>query len=408
VRPEASVFSGWLSRLHFDLHVVSRRVEPRRGAGEDEEGILGDLHLALAVDGPAAQVGHLDLDGIEVVVLGVFFRGRKLDLQPAGLVGGPLSVLEQLLSGSLFEGALVDDPVALSVEPVVARGRVVHVPVRLPVDLVLDLGLGDRRTEIVATFDVRLDLGPKTGVQNGGRDRHLELGLLVLLHPEVAARGRVGAVALLDPGVHPVDAQRGFGVELQRAVQRAVLVGLARLVVKDLSAGVGHLHPHTDARHVFVLALVVAAHDQLEVDLVARAVDRPVGDGEDAVLIVGAPDAAAPAVLAVGEGEAPAVVRQDLHVRGAGVADLDHRVGDPSVLVRLVAADAHLVAVVEPVGLLDQHVHARGRLAALRVGQPVVHLAAVLLSHDDPVGEHHQKYVLLLASPGPGRFIGRD
>ena len=387
-------------RLDLDLHPVSRRVKSRRGAGEYVEGILGHLDLALAVDGPAAQVGHLDLDGVQVVVLDVLFRWGQLDLQPAGVVGGSVPVPHQLLPGALLEGALVNDPVTLPVEPIVARGRVVHMPVGLPVDLVLDLGVGHRRPEVVTPLDYGLDPGARPGVGSRGGDGDLELGLLVFFHPEVAAGGLVGGIALLHPGADPVDAQGGFLVQLQRAVQRAVLVGLAGLVVENLAARVGNLHPRADAGDVFVLALVVAADDQLEVGLVARAIDRPVGDGEYAVLVVGAAASPAPAVLAPGEGEAPPVLGQGLNVRRAGVADLDHLVGDPAVLVGLVAADAHPVAVVEPVGLLDHHVHVGHRLTAPGVGDPVVHLPAVLLAHHHPVGEHHQEYVLLIAPLG--------
>jgi len=100
-----------------------------------------------------------------------------------------------------------------------------------PEDLVLDLGLRDRRAEIVFGLDAGLDFFAQ-GDRLGGRlDLDLELGLLVLLDAERA-----------DPSTarqaDPVDAEGGLVGDLELAIEAAVLVGRVGVLEDLLALGI--------------------------------------------------------------------------------------------------------------------------------------------------------------------------
>src|SRR5208337_4825480 len=93
---------------------------------------------------------------------------------------------------------------------------------RRPRDLVLDLGLGDWRTEIVLCLDRRRHLLAQHHRLGGSIDAHLELGLLVLLDPERTAAAIPAAMC----DTNLVNSKGRVRRQLKRPIETAEGVGL--------------------------------------------------------------------------------------------------------------------------------------------------------------------------------------
>ena len=174
-----------------------------------------------------------------------------------------------------------EPPVARAEQPVPASGGIPPLVGRRAGDLVLDLRLGDRPAEVVLRLDGRRHLLAEHHRRGRGLDRHLELGLLVLLDPERAA-AVVGNEDL-------INAQRRVGGQLERAVEAAEAVGREVLGEDLVTLGILDLDGEGLAGEVRGIRLIVArARDpELEPHRRAGTIDRPIGDRVDLDLVVG-------------------------------------------------------------------------------------------------------------------------
>ena len=147
-------------------------------------------------------------------------------------------------------------PIAGPVKPIPRPGRIPAPVVARAVDLILHLGLGHRRAEVVFGLDRGGDFFAQHHRLGRRVDGHLELRLLVLLDAEAAAAESVDPwAAARNDDAQPVDAQRGVGGDDILALDAAVGVGLLLLrndfsplglwisTVKSLAGKLGSVRP---------------------------------------------------------------------------------------------------------------------------------------------------------------------
>ena len=178
--------------------------------GVDLERLAGDQHVARADDRAPRLVDHFGGDRVAVVLVGMDRLGHgRVDLDLHRAVGADLDFAArrpvraaagrcghqngigrrqpQLPPAGIPVVVVGEPPVARPVEPVPRPDGIPALVVAGAHDLVLHLGLGDRRAEVVLRLDRGRDLLAEHDRLGRGVDRHLELGLLVLLDAEAAA-----------------------------------------------------------------------------------------------------------------------------------------------------------------------------------------------------------------------------
>ena len=259
---------GLEARLDRVAGAVVAAIDP----GVDGERLAGHQHVARADDGAARLVGDLGRDLVPLVLVGMSLLGQRgVDLDGQRAVGPD----RHLGLGHDFGRALRRCPTTRARagacpsatsrdtrssrrRTTSSRGRrasptgrgIPAVVGRRPGDLVLDLGLGDRRAEVVLRLDGRRHLLAQHHRLVRGLDAHLELGLLVLLDPERAA-AMVGDEDL-------VNSERRVRGQLERAVEAAEGVGLEVPGEDLLALGILDLDREGLAGEVGGVRLVVA------------------------------------------------------------------------------------------------------------------------------------------------------
>ena len=180
-------------------------------------------------------------------------------------------------------------PVAGSIQPVPATDREPVVLVRLALDSVLDRRLTDGSAEVVLGPDLRRDRLAQRHRSTGRFDRHLVLGLLVLLDPK---RPATSSNPLVDPegqfrllGHNPdaVVAQVGIVGQGQLAIEASIRIGGELSLEQFLIPRIGDADRDLASGEYAAVLLVIAglADPELELHRLAGPIDRPVSDHVD-------------------------------------------------------------------------------------------------------------------------------
>ena len=383
----------------LESHAIARSVQTAVGLGIDVKRLVRDLDGFLGDDLAAAGVDHLRRDVILDVLIGRLLERRGRDVQHGvALVVGDERPLGDLVAAV---ASVVGPPVAiprakalLAVVPAPSPVRSPVAVIRRAVYFVSHLRPDHRRAEVVAAVERDLHLIAQFVLILRRGDGHFVLGFLVLLDAEAAAGV---PPAVIGPPAHAdldvVDAQRRIGRgNLQRAADRAEVVGDMFGLVHFVTAWIGNRDVALDLRGVLVFASGVLANHLLEVDRLARSVDGPLGVSVDAVgVAVAVPvpveTGAQPRVVIAGADDhdevavpvVPLGIEAPLMLEGAVLAGLAFDVFVDRLLVDVLD---------EP---LDEHVRAGHRLARDRIGGEEQALLPAGLTDDGHPADQHQR-----------------